>query len=287
MLEALPARDSLVTVWDEMRQARAADRPIYFRLDTHWTNRGAAVMAEALVNRLAPGGWDETAVQLGATIDHEGDLTVLLGLPSTEPADELETALPGTSSSRTVRALLAADGSEYEKVVAVDYAASREPVVAGHTLVMHDSYGWALTPMLAPYFETAAFVAASNPSDGHLWDDLMAAETIVFEIVQRSAHEYFLDRDLAAGFVAAYSTEFDASASGTKVTGDRLELAPSDRAAYVIVELAPGTEAAEVAYNEVTAVLSPQSPRAAYHVGMGGTMFFAGEVDYRMVFVEE
>ena len=78
-----------------------------------------------------------------------------------------------------------------------------------------------------------------------------------------------------------------APSSGTKVTGERLELAPSDRAVYVIVEMAPGTEAAEVAYNEVTAVLSPQSPRAAYYVAAGGTMFFAGEVDYRMVFVGE
>ncbi len=277
--------DSLVVVWDEMRTARANERPIYFRLDTHWTNEGAGVMAEAMVNRLEPGTWQDDAVYEAATVDHEGDLTALLGLPATEETIELEVRLTGVELVREERRLRTAAGNEYDRVVAVDFASTDAPV-PGVTLVMHDSYGWALTPMLGPYFSQAAFIAESDPSAGHMRDDLATADTVIFQIVQRSLHEVLLERDLAAGFVAAYGDSFVASEEGRKETGERLELVASDDDVYVIVEMAPGSEAAEVAYNDVTAKLNPDSPRSAYYVGPGGTMYFAGTVDYRIVSIE-
>ena len=242
-------------------------------------------MAAALADRLEPGGWNPEAVHKVAEVDHEGDLTVLLGLPSTEPTDELETVLPATTLSRRTRPLLTATGAEYDEAAAVDFAIASEPVIPGHTLVMHDSYGWALTPMLAPYFETAAFISESDPAAGHMRADLETAELIIFEIVQRSVHDIILGRDLAAGFVAAYTDDFEALEQGTRETGERLELTATDQDLYVVVEMAAGTESAEVAYNDVTAKRNPDSPRAAYHVGPGGTMYFAGVVDYRIVTV--
>ena len=283
-LTALDGPDSLVTVWDQMRTARANERPIYFRLDTHWTNEGAGVMAEALVERLEPGGWVDDAVVEVATVDHEGDLTVLLGLPATEESLELEVDLPDSEQTNTIRALSTAAGTEYDKVVAVDFA-STNPVVPGSTLVMHDSYGWALTPMLAPYFGDAAFIAETYPGASHLWDDLARAERIIHVSVQRSLHEIILGRDLAASFVAAYADSFTPSETGTKETGERLELDASEGDVYVIVEMAAGQETAEVAYNDITAKLDVNTPRAAYYVGPGGTMFFAGVIDYRIVSV--
>ncbi len=284
--EAIAGLDTaaeLVTVWDEMRTARANERPIYFRLDTHWTNEGAAVMAEAIVNRLSPGSWVKEALVESATVDHEGDLTVLLGLPATEETVELTVAMPGSEVPRETRALLTAAGAEYDEVVAVDFAASA-PAIPGNTLVMHDSYGWALTPVLAPYFADAAFIADTSPAGGHMWNDLAEAETIVHVFVQRSLHDILLGRDLAADFVAAFADSFSATENGTQETGDRLELAAAE-GIYVVVEMAPGQETAEVAYNDVTAKLDADTPRAAYYVGPGGTMFFAGVVDYRIVTV--
>jgi hypothetical protein len=283
-LNALNGHDSLVTVWDEMQIARAAELPIYFRLDTHWTNEGAGVMAKALVNRLVPGGWDAEAVQRLDTVDQEGDLTVLFGLPSNEETVEQEAVLPG-DHTRNERTLLTAAGNEYEKAVAVDFTAT-DPVVAGRTLVMHDSYGWALTPMLAPYFQDAAFIDETNPAAGHMWSDLEAADTIIHVSVQRSLQDIITGPDLAAEFIAAFADGFDPIETGARATGERLELAASDQDMYVIVEMAPGTASAEVAYNDITAKLNPDSPRAAYYVGDGGTMHFAGEVAYRVVTVE-
>lgn len=289
-LHALDRPRALLTVWDEMRTARASERSIYFRLDTHWTHEGAAVMAEALVDRLQPGGWSEAALEHVATTDHEGDLTVLLGLPSTEPNDELEVILPASDQTRQVRKLRTAAGNEYDEVVAVDFATTGDPVVSATTLVMHDSFGWQLTPMLAPYFQSATFVAETDPRAAHMDGDLEQAETVIHLSAQRSLHEYVLDRDLAAGFASAYADHFDALETGVRETGERLELEPPDAAdgdIYVIVTMADGTEGAEVAYNDVTAVLTPDSPRSAFYLGEGGTMFFAGKVEYRLVSIDQ
>jgi hypothetical protein len=242
-------------------------------------------MAEAIVNRLQPGSLQEDAVREVVTVEHEGDLTVLLGLPATEETIELETSLPGTAVAREERKLLTAASREYDRAVAVDFTSDEAPI-AEPTLVMHDSYGWALTPMLAPYFSQATFIAESDPAAGHMRNDLEAADTVIFQIVQRSLHEYLLDGDLAAGFVAAYGDAFPATEEGRKETGERLELDSAEDDVYVIVEMAPGSEAAEVAYDDVTAKLNPDSPRSAYYVGPGGTMYFAGAVDYRVVSIE-
>ena len=284
-LQDLDGSGILVMVWDEMRRARANDRPIYFRLDTHWTNEGAGVMAEAIVEELHPGGWNEDAVRVVDTVDHEGDLTVLLGLPDTEPTEELESLLPGTVLQREIRTLQTVTGADHEGVVAVDFSIDGGPPLSERTLVLHDSYGWALTPMLAGYFEEATFIAESDPAAGHLVYDLDQAETIIFELVQRSVHELILDKDLAAGFVSAYADDLPVSEQGTRVTGERLEFAATVGDTYVVVELAPGADAAEAAYNDTTAKLNPDSPRAAFYVGGGGTMYFAGEVDYQVVSV--
>ncbi len=283
-LASLAGPENLITVWDEMRSARANERPIYFRLDTHWTNEGAGVMAQAIIENLSPGGWSQDAVVESATVDHEGDLTVLLGLPATEETVELDVVIPDSEHTRETRPLLTAAGAEYDKVVAVDFTASN-PVVYGTTLIMHDSYGWALTPMLAPYFGNAAFIADTSPAGSHMWDDLDAAATIIHVSVQRSLHDIVLGRDLAADFVAAFADHFAPVETGTKETGERLELTGTE-GTYVVVEMAAGQETAEVAYNDVTAKLSHDSPRAAFYVGPGGTMYFAGVVDFQTVTID-
>lgn len=281
--------DWFVTVWDEMRRARANELPIYFRLDAHWTNAGASVLGESIIDALAPGAWDEEAVVRTGTVDREGDLTVLLGLPAIEKTEALETALPGFPTTRTQRTLHTASGAVYEPRVAVDYIGEGDPIIPGSAVVLHDSYGWALTPMIAPYFGTATFISESNPSTGHVNADLLRADTVVYEIVQRSVGDVLIKRDLAARFVSAYVDEFATIETGNRQTGERLELAgpgADTEDLYVIVELLPGTETADAAYNDVTEVLTVDSPRAGFHVGSGGTMFFAGQVEYRIVRVE-
>ncbi len=283
-LEALDSPEALVTVWEEMRKARADERPIYFRLDTHWTNAGAAVMSKAIIETLSRGGWIEEGIRELGTVDHEGDLTVILGLPGTEPTDELDVALPDTVLSREIRKLQTATGVEVESVVAVDFGIAGEPIVPGHTLVMHDSYGWALTPMIAPYFETAAIIAETDPSLGYMRDDLDAAETIIHVSVQRELYETILDRDLGAAFVAAFADSYDRTGGGTLGAGSSVELDERpDVDHYVVVEIQDGSDSAEVTVADRTVTLTPDSPRTAFNIDGPVTLTTSVTVDYFLV----
>lgn len=286
-LEALEEPEALVTVWDEMRKARADQRPIYFRLDTHWTNAGAGVMGEAIVNTLATNGWSGDAVRELGEVDHEGDLTVILGLPDTEPTEELDVALPGTVTTREIRTLQTPTGEEVTSVVAVDFGVDGQVVVPGHTLVMHDSFGWALTPMIAPYFETSTIIAETDPEPGFMWPELDAAETIVHVSVQRELHETILERDLGAGFIAAYADRYDRVRGGTLDPGTSVEVdgrSGFDR--YVVVELGAGSDGSEVSFDGRTVFLIPDSPRTAFTIHGPTTLAASGAVEYSFVSIE-
>ena len=286
-MASLDEPPALVTVWDEMRRARADERPIYFRLDTHWTNAGASVMAEAIVESLADAGWNDDAISKIGTVDHEGDLTIILGLPSSEPSEELEVVLPGSELLKEIRTLMTPTGEEVTSVVAVDFSIEGEAVVPGHTLVMHDSFGWALTPMIAPYFETSSIIAETDPERGYMWTDLDAADTVVHVSVQRELHETILGRDLAAAFVAAYAESYEhtdggALAAGSSVDVDALE--GWDR--YVIVQLADGSDTSTVTVGDRTVTLTPDSPRTAFTMVGPATLTASGAAEYSFVSIE-
>jgi alginate O-acetyltransferase complex protein AlgJ len=286
-LESLDEPQALVTVWDDMRKARADQRPIYFRLDTHWTNAGAGVMGEAIVNTLAADGWSDDAVRELGEVDHEGDLTVILGLPGTEPTEELEVVLPGTELTKEIRTLQTPTGEEVTSVVAVDFSVEGDAVVAGHTLVMHDSFGWALTPMIAPYFETSSVIAETDPEPGYMWPDLEAADTVVHVSVQRELFETILGRDLAAAFVAAYADSYSHTGGGALAAGAMVDvdrLAGSDR--YVIVQLAEGSDGSEVSVGDRTVILTPDSPRTAFTIDGPATLTASGAAEYSFVSIE-
>ncbi len=120
----------------------------------------------------------------------------------------------GPILTREIRTLQTPTGEEVTSVVAVDYGVDGGAIVPGHTLVMHDSFGWALTPMIAPYFETSTIIAETDPEPGFMWPELDAAETVVHVSVQRELHETILERDLGAGFIAAYADSFDRADGG-------------------------------------------------------------------------
>ncbi len=283
-LEALDEPQALITIWEDMRKARADEYPIYFRLDTHWTNAGAAVMGEAIIDALDRDGWNEEAIRRLGTVDHEGDLTVILGLPGTEPTDELEVVLPDTVLTREIRKLQTPDGVDVDSVVAVDFSITGEPIIPGHTLVMHDSYGWALTPMIAPYFETAAIIAETDPEPGYMRHDLNASETIIHVSVQRELHETILDRDLGAAFVAAFADSYDRSGGGLLGAGLSAELEERPGVDhYVIVEAQDGSDGSEVGVGTRTVTLTTDSPRTAFHIDGPSTLTTTGPVNYYYV----
>ena len=173
---------------------------------------------------------------------------------------------------------------EVDHVVAVDFGITGEPIVPGHTLVMHDSYGWALTPMIAPYFETVAIIAETDPEPGYMSHDLNAAEVIIHVSVQRELHETILDRDLGAAFVAAFADSYDRSGGGSLGAGLSAEL--DERPGfdhYVVVEAQDGSDGCEVGVGTRTVTLTPDSPRTAFYIDGPSTLTTSAPVDYHFV----
>jgi hypothetical protein len=141
--------------------------------------------------------------------------------------------------------------------------------------------------MIAPYFESAAFIAEVDPGAGHMRADLNAADTVVFEIVQRSIHEFVLDTDLAARFVAGYADSYPRLTQPTALSSSVSLARPEgvDGDVYVIADLA-GSEPAEVSFGDQTAALSLDSPRAAFHIADSAADLAAtGAVEYYLVVV--
>jgi hypothetical protein len=141
--------------------------------------------------------------------------------------------------------------------------------------------------MITSYFESAALIAESDPSAGHMQDDLDAAEIIVYQIVQRSIHEFVIDRDLAASFVAGYANNYERLAEarplGSGAAIDRPDVAEAD--VYLIVELEE-SDSSEVTFGDRQATLTAASPRTAFHVAESGWELSAtSQVDYYLVAV--
>ena len=289
LLEDIDAPDWYVTAWRDMRRARANERPIYYRLDTHWTNAGAAVMAEAIVETVVPGSWNDDAVRQIGTRDHEGDLTVLLGLPATEPVDELTVVLPGKQATQAGRKLVDPAGTEVAGVSALDFTVTGDPVIGGHTVVMHDSFGWAMVRMIAPYFETASFVAQTNPQTGYMQTELETADTIVHMTVQRSLRGVVINPDLGTQFAAAFADSFEHTDVGQLGAGAEALLGQSIGAnsdTYVVVELAEGTASAELSLGDTTATITADSPRTAFHIDAASALTTSAPVEYYLITID-
>lgn len=152
---------------------RAQDETLYFPRDSHWTSRGAALAADALLAALGK----ESAYFAGPFTagEHRGDLYEMLCPAGTETDPDLVYA-PGfrfTASSTNADSI----------------TITTEGQPGGGTLLMYrDSFGRSLYPYLAEQYAAAVF---SRKNDY----DLTALEpggTLVIELVERNLR-YLLD----------------------------------------------------------------------------------------------
>ncbi len=151
---------------------RGQDEALYFRTDSHWTARGAALAADALLSALGrESAWFGT--DFSVPQEHRGDLYEMLYPAGTATETEYASAAPfsftytqpfRTASDISIRTA-SADGS-------------------GSLLLFRDSFGINLYPYLAEEFGTALF-SRLNPYDLSLADE-SGADTVVIELVERN-----------------------------------------------------------------------------------------------------
>lgn len=144
--------DGYLDTWAILAAAAAGPRLAYHRLDTHWNDFGAGAVAAAAVEHLAPGRWDPGDFVLVGSESRVGDLGRLMGLSLREEAEVWrvhrgeEPSLMTERVSRTLEAVT----STMEGDLAIGLSA----------LVVHDSMGNVLAPLLRPYFASLTTVPA-------------------------------------------------------------------------------------------------------------------------------
>lgn len=278
----------VVATWDALRSAKE-EGLVFFKKDTHWNSRGAAIAAEIVVDRIVPGGSARGEMrELGQKI-HEGDLTRFISLPSSETDVLYGGAVAGVVHEMSPGRVVGAGGIQLP-IRETLYSTSGAPsVVGGSTLVMTDSFGVAIQAPLYPFFDDVAFVRQRSPRPAYMWERLLNADLTVRLTTQRSIFATVLRTDLAADYALAFRTELPEIAVREERSNDSLTLHVDDAKgdAYVFLELDDGIQQASVTVREDrtalpvrynTFELTRDSPAMAWPASADGVVF-SGDVD--------
>ncbi|WP_022697307.1 alginate O-acetyltransferase AlgX-related protein [Euryhalocaulis caribicus] len=184
---ALADGPGFVDLWSPMREARRQNGPeplVYFKRDTHWNGYGAAVAAEAIMDAIAPGLWDSSAIQPTDVRTDQQDLDRIAGLWRSFERETHSAVREGVTLETTD---MAADMAELVHVWRASGQAGA-PVVNQKLVVIHDSFGTALERLLPPYFRDTAFIhidALASP-EAHM--AIRDADIVVMLLVERKIY---------------------------------------------------------------------------------------------------
>jgi hypothetical protein len=156
----------LVALRDDLRRAKQTTPDALFqRKDSHWNEVGASVALPAILERLGAG----VKMRPGELVPrppktYTGDLTTLLGTPEKD-----------TTPDRAIRRPAGA------------------PVLSGRTLMLQDSFGDAIKPLLEPYLQTLESGLWVDFGIDQMWEMIKAADRVVIEIVERELNPPLID----------------------------------------------------------------------------------------------
>jgi hypothetical protein len=167
--------------------AEAADRPVYYPHDTHWTTRGLASFVEQIVEGLQPGLWDPEALTIREE-PHTGDLTRLMGMPRELDTQRTFVDRPGVATPGL-------EGDERLRPPStgqiVPQAPESTPRLPGRTLVIFDSFFDNAIGMLAPYTTELTFVRWGQFDETRFAELVRDHDVIVIESAERNVYEKY------------------------------------------------------------------------------------------------
>jgi alginate O-acetyltransferase complex protein AlgJ len=203
--EIVASKVPFVDVREPLAEAeRAAQHPMYLKLNTHWNMQGAAVWSKSVLAALDPRliegmpipGVDagarssESSFVAGPEIDMQGDLTVMLGAPRKEPTRRIALRRNGVTLSRNGAPLPGnipppIDARFAGTPVTTEASTTAAPLFPGHTLFLGDSFytvfgGSLFTPFMSTL--TATWVMG-DPAK--ITQNIIDADTVVLEVVER------------------------------------------------------------------------------------------------------
>lgn len=156
-------------------------RVLYHATDSHWTNLGAALAHDTLMEALGAEGWTEWFAQPWQTAKtHRGDLYEMLYPTGTKLEDEV--TFDRDFAFTPVRPIRSPEDQRIE---------TENPSQTGSLLMFRDSFGNTLYPFMADSFGRAVF-SRSMPWQMSLLEET-GADTVVIELVERNL-DYLADR---------------------------------------------------------------------------------------------
>ena len=187
----------LISGYTALQAAPEPASELFFKTDSHWKSLGASYAARALIEDLFPGGW--LPLELSWTRDYATDLSLLLGDQITEPEPIVRPTADGRVLDFGSEPVKYADGSEVPNLNATETVVAGGSTLAGHTVFLHDSFGWAMIGNLTPYFERSTVVRNNLLVNDYMHSVLATADTLVIERVQRSFAVGMIDFPLSTG----------------------------------------------------------------------------------------
>jgi alginate O-acetyltransferase complex protein AlgJ len=196
------AQDRRAEFWDALRTSpptgyldlrgplEATERdggiPVYRKLDTHWTPRGAAVFATALADVLTPALLSGSQVTETGPVSEPGDLAALMGQPAAEEFPGVALLRPGVSPVR--RESLDLPDLPLTEPVTVTDRTTGVPLFQPPTLLLGDSFSNASRSALGTLFADLTLLhnGAAGEDPATVAGAVAAADVVVVEIVERT-----------------------------------------------------------------------------------------------------
>jgi hypothetical protein len=161
----------------------------FYRRDPHWNSRGRVRVAEALVERFAPGLWDPDAVVAGEESVIPG-MDRFLGLGARR-----------TFADFTIERDVSFEVEQQSFGLGLliwQRSTAKGDVIPGTTYIFGDSQMASVVPYIDQYFEELVFVGWLRSSLGPLpLDDLPSPDRLVVEALDQWADRTFLDPVIA------------------------------------------------------------------------------------------
>jgi len=174
---ALAAAPGVIDLHPVLSRARAeAGRPVYLPRDSHWNDLGARAAAHAVVESIEPGLWEDAAARPPVALEYQPDLPRLQGRPETRERPVIEIRRAGVRTQRRPAA---------EPGLDVWRSESEGPPLGPPLVMIADSYGEAVAPMLAPWFSEVRFVRLSAFDPERHRDVFEGAGAVYVQIVER------------------------------------------------------------------------------------------------------
>ena len=198
MIAGMRARTGRATeLWSVLESARAPDGDslLFWPQDTHWSPIGAMAAFRAVVMDVSPSAWDDKNVVTRGTMERVGDLSRLMGLPTSATLPTVALDVPRTIE-RTLPSVSVptTPGREVQHMV-VDGVPSAIP---GKTLIIHDSAFGVYANLLAAWFQDSTWLHVNELIEHPaIVAELPHFDRVIFERVERFAYSRDFEKMLA------------------------------------------------------------------------------------------